>query len=341
MNPFFRYSLFAFESLVYGPTYGFMHQLIRLPEPLNPEILWDEIMKPRSSMIEWATKNYPPEFARKILSRRTMRRSHIEGIADHYDISNDFYELMLDKKYMFYSCADHHSENDTLEQAQTNKANFLLNLIQPKAGQKILELGCGWGPMLKAIYEVTGDKENLYGYTLSKEQLEFNNERNGFQVEINDFITKEYNENEFDCIYSIGAWEHVRPNELSTVLAKLYKAIKPGGRLVKHFFCLNVEGVPVSMLVGQLCFPGSQLASYRTHFQKFEEAGFKIEQQTIHDYRPTVRAWYDNLVANQEEAIRVGGIRNYNRHLVFLAATYRFFAEGESSLLRFLLRKPE
>jgi hypothetical protein len=84
---------------------------------------------------------------------------------------------------MFYTCADFHSREETLEEAQQHKADFILNLIDPKPGEKILELGCDWGPMLKRIHQHTGDKENLYGITLSKEQAKYNDEHNGFQVE--------------------------------------------------------------------------------------------------------------------------------------------------------------
>ena len=73
--------------------------------------------------------------------------------------------------------------------------------------------------------------------------------------------------------------------------------------------------------------------------REFEKAGFRITRRTIQDYRLTVRCWYDNLVKNKEAAIKAGGVRNYNRHLVFLAATWRFFDEGESMVVRFQLEK--
>ncbi|MFX5603078.1 class I SAM-dependent methyltransferase, partial [Acinetobacter baumannii] len=78
----------------------------------------------------------------------------------HYDLSNDFYRLFLDKTFMFYSCADFNSPGDSLEQAQLNKANHLLSLIDPKPGEAILELGCGWGSMLRHIHAHTGDIRN-------------------------------------------------------------------------------------------------------------------------------------------------------------------------------------
>lgn len=340
MNPILRYALFAAESLVYGPAYGFLNQLVRVDKPLDPELAWDLITKPRSRPIEWLRKNYPPAFARKFLVWLKLRQNHAAGIHNHYDVSNDFFELMLDKKYMFYSCADFINADDTLEEAQTRKAKHILGMIDPKPGEKILELGPGWGSMLRVIYEATGDKENLFGYTLSQEQLEFNKQRDGFKVEIRNFITTDYPEEEFDKIYSVAVAEHVRPDEIEPWLEKLYRALKPGGRLVKHFFCLRDEQVPVSCLAGQLIFPGSQLSSHHFFVRAFERAGFRIHQHTVHDYRPTIRAWFDNLTANRDKAIESAGLREYNRFLVFCAATWKFFDDGESNVYRFHLEKP-
>ncbi|MBW2647564.1 MAG: class I SAM-dependent methyltransferase, partial [Deltaproteobacteria bacterium] len=81
-----------------------------------------------------------------------LAQDHSVGIELHYDISNAFYKLFLDKEFMSYSCAYFLSERETLEDAQKNKAQLILALLNPKAGEKILDLGCGWGGMLKCIY---------------------------------------------------------------------------------------------------------------------------------------------------------------------------------------------
>src|SRR5579859_6760994 len=94
-------------------------------------------------------------------SRRLQYQSVARGIQAHYDVSNAFYKLFLDPKFMFYSCADHIRGNETLVEAQTNKANHLLSLIDPKPGEKIVELGCGWASMLRHIEQHTGDRESL------------------------------------------------------------------------------------------------------------------------------------------------------------------------------------
>ena len=335
-----RHALFPLESLVYGVSYAFLQHLIRSPKPLDPEWAWRAVTRDMPRGTDWIRMSWPLKPLRPLVIRAKMKQDHVLGISAHYDVSNEFYELFLDKRYMFYSCADFHSPDDTLEEAQQHKADFILRLIDPKPGQKILELGCGWGPMLKRIYEETGDKDNLYGLTLSKEQAAYNEQKNGFKVEFGNFITREYPAEEYDAIYSIGAWEHVRENETLQLLKKLYRALKPGGRLVKHFFCRANDGVIAPATCSQIYFPGSMGASYRFHARAWEDAGFRITHRSIHDYRPTLRAWFDNLVAKKEEALKLVDVQTFNRYLTFFPTSWRYFNDNYGMVTRWVLEKP-
>lgn len=194
--------------------------------------------------------------------------------------------------------------------------------------------------MLRRIHEATGDKENLHGFTLSADQVAYNDAKNGFQVEFRDFIKTDYESEYYDKIYSIGAWEHVRPQEIFPLMQKLYAALKPGGRLVQHFFCRNEKRLPATAIVGQIFFPGSLNAADADHVRWNEAAGFKITQRTTHDYRPTLRAWFDNLVANRERAIELVGVETYNRYLLFFPSAYRYFDDGVGMLVRWVMEKP-
>jgi cyclopropane-fatty-acyl-phospholipid synthase len=277
---------------------------------------------------------------RRILLAAKMSQDHLLGISAHYDVSNEFYKLFLDRKYMFYTCADFHSPTDSLEQAQTHKAEFILKLIDPKPGEKILDLGCGWGPMMKRIFEETQDRQNLVGYTLSQEQVEFIRQEYDFRVEFKNFITCDYSDEEFDKIYSIGSWEHVRRADLQPLVNKLYRALKPGGRMVKHFFTSFNEQLENDAVIAQLFFPGSNPPAHCTQVEAFESAGFRITQRSIHDYRPTLRAWFDNLARNKEQAIQEVGLRTYNKYLVFFSASHNFFQRQQGALIRYVLDKP-
>ncbi|MBV9241668.1 MAG: class I SAM-dependent methyltransferase, partial [Acidobacteria bacterium] len=254
-----------------------------------------------------------------------IHQAHARGIEYHYDLSNDFYKLFLDRRFMFYSCADFDLPSDTLEQAQLNKANHLLSLIAPKAGEKILELGCGWGSMLQHIHSQTGDKESLSGYTLSKEQKGYIDQNFGFNILLDDFITADLGDARYDKIYSIGAMEHVRPNEILPLLRRVHRSLKPGGRLVQHFFSLNgTDPMPTSMVSAQLFFPGSLLSLHSHHLQAATETGFRLTHDSEHDYRPTLRTWFDRLVAMTDEAVDLVGVETTNKYFAFFAQSWAF-----------------
>ncbi len=340
MSALSRAAKFPLETAAFGPAYGYLKYLIRSPEPLPAEATWKLITQEISPAFNWVRQHYPPAFTRSWLIRAKMRQDHAKGIAEHYDVSNAFYELFLDDRFMFYTCADFSTGKETIEEAQTIKADHLMSLIEPEAGQKILELGCGWGAMLKRIHQTTGDKANLHGFTLSREQVEYNNENNGFNVEFRNFITCDYPPETYDRIYSIGAWEHVRPDDIAPLMKKLYAALKPGGRLVQHFFCRTERQLPATAIIGQIFFPGSLNAAYADHVRWNEAAGFRITHRSIHDYRPTLRAWFDKLVNNRERAIELVGVETYNRYLVFFPSAYRYFNDGVGMLVRWVMEKP-
>jgi cyclopropane-fatty-acyl-phospholipid synthase len=335
-----RHALFPLEAAVYGVSYAFLQHAIRSPRPLDPEWTWWSVTRDMPRGTEWIRVHWPLKPLRRLIIRAKMKQDHVLGIAAHYDVSNEFYELFLDKRYMFYSCADFHRPDETLEEAQQHKADFILKLIDPKPGQEILELGCGWGAMLRRIAEHTGDKARLHGITLSREQVAYNERHNGFHVEFDDFITRQYPSEAFDAIYSIGAWEHVREHEIQALLAKLYRALKPGGRLVQHFFCRVNDEIIAPAACSQIYFPGSMGSSYRFHNCAHERAGFRTTHRSMHDYRPTLRAWFDNLVSRRDEALQLVPLRVYNRYLTFFPASWRYFNDNFGVVIRWVLEKP-
>lgn len=335
-----RTLLFPLESLTHGLIYGLAQYHIRNPRPLDSNQNWEFWTAQKGPLVTAIINDYPPKFVRKLLVEVKFLLPHEAGIAAHYDISNEFYELFLDRRHMFYSCADFNDGNETLEEAQENKANYLLKLIEPRQGERILELGCGWGAMLRHIYQVTDDKQNLFGYTLSRKQVEYIRERDGFNVSFTDFITATYENESFDKMYSIGAWEHVRPHEIPVLLKKLYQALKPGGRLVKQFFCLPGRAFPSSQVLGKIFFPGSALAPYQYHIESAREVGFRVIHESKHDYRKTLESWYQNLTANKDRAIELKGVRNYNKYLIFFASAWKMFDVGHSEVHRLVLERP-
>jgi cyclopropane-fatty-acyl-phospholipid synthase len=324
-------------------THGLAYAAVRFymssPTPLDPVFTWSYFTRKQPPLIQALIEAYPLPFQRRLLMARWLKQSHAEGIEYHYDISNDFYQLFLDRHFMFYSCADFASNDDTLETAQRRKADHLLSLIAPAAGERILELGCGWGSMLRHIHDATGDKESLTGMTLSKEQARYVREKFGFNVRLEDFITTDYAPNSYDKIYSIGAIEHVRPDEILPLLRKLHATLKPDGRMVHHFFSLNTGPLPTSMIAGQIVFPGSTLTPHAHHLRAAGEAGFDVVHDSTHDYRPTLKAWFERLVQNRDQALELVGLETYNRYLVFFPSAWAMFDQKQCTLHRLVMVK--
>ncbi|WP_168201601.1 class I SAM-dependent methyltransferase [Phreatobacter aquaticus] len=328
------------DGLVYGPPSAAINYFASSPTLVDPEAVWTFFTQLRTAPVQYVTDHYPVAPVRRRIITRMMHQAHSDGIEYHYDLSNDFYRLFLDREFMFYTCADFHSPTDTIEQAQRNKADHLLSLIEPKAGEAIMEMGCGWGSMLRHIHAATGDKGNLWGYTLSREQKAHIEQNFGFNVLLEDFTTADMGESRYDKIYSIGALEHVRPDEILPLLRTCRRALKPGGRLVQHFFSLNgTDPMPTSMIAAQLPFPGSLLSLHSHHLAMVQEAGFRLTHDSLHDYRPTLRAWFDRLVESRDEAIALVGVEHVNKYLAFFASSWAFFNLRQATLHRLVMER--
>jgi cyclopropane-fatty-acyl-phospholipid synthase len=331
---------FVSDLIARGLLYAIANDRIHAAVPLDGETNWQFWTEPKSSWLEWFAKSYPPIPVRVAYLDAMLDRDRADGIEAHYDVSNDFYALFLDPKYRFYTCAEFHSEIETLEAAQTNKAEYIASLLDLDGDEKILDLGCGWGAMLRFLQD-RGHRGELTGFTLSKEQEIYARQELGLNVALTDFITHQFEDRSIDRILSIGSLEHVRPKELESMYQKIYDALVPGGLAVHQFFSLNRSAYPTSMVTVQLFFPGSLLVMHQTHLEAAARVGFKITHDSIGDYRPTLRAWYDRLVANRSQALELVGLEIFNRYMTFLPISWLFFQQQEATLHRVVMEKPE
>lgn len=321
-----------------GPLYAIANDRIHSPVPLAAVANWNFWNQPRPAWIESFARAYPPEAKRKAYLEKMMAQDHGSGIEAHYDVSNEFYALFLDTKYKFYTAAEFRNDRETLEQAQTNKAEFLHTLLNLNGDETILDLGCGWGAMLKFLQDA-GHRGALTGLTLSKEQLVYDRETLGLNVSLTNFITEPFEAAPYDRILSIGSFEHIRPQELRSVYQKTYDALTPEGLAVHQFFSFERESYPASVVMLQLFFPGSLLVQHQQHIEIAEQVGFRITHDSVHDYKPTIKAWYDRLVAHQEEALAIVGLEVYNRYVTFFPIAWLFFEQKEAALHRIVMQK--
>ena len=333
-----RLQRFTRELIDHGLLYALANDRIHSPKPLTPLENWTYWTDPKPAWLERFIRAYPPRSKRKAYLDTMFKQDHATGIEAHCDVSNEFYALFLDKSYRFYTCADFHDNQETLEEAQAHKAEFIRGLLRLSGGEKVLDLGCGWGSMLRFLRDA-GHSGELVGLTLSQEQLAYDQQQLGLNVLLSDFITKPFDGAPFDRIYSIGSLEHVRPAELAALYQKIYDALAPGGLAVHQFFSYKSDPYPISVAVVQLFFPGSMLSMHRNHIEAAEAAGFRITHDSIHDYKPTIKAWYDRLVAHQDKALALVGLEVYNRYMTFLPFAWLFFQQNEADLHRVVTEK--
>lgn len=338
MTIFKRSTRFASDLMNAGLLYAIANNRTHASTPLEPLENWNFWTKPKPDWLLSLAKNTPSAAKRKHYLEAMLTRDHASGIEAHYDVSNDFYALFLDQKYRFYTCADFHHDEDTLEAAQTHKAQYLRTLLNLSGNEKILDLGCGWGAMLKYLQE-TGHEGELAGFTLSKEQLAYGQNTLGFDISLSNFITEPFKNSPYDRIFSIGALEHVKPAELKTLYQKIYNALSPGGLSVHQFFSFEHEAYPASAIMLQLFFPGSLLVIHRHHIEAAKSAGFKVTHDSVHDYKPTIKAWYNRLAENRDKAIALSGLEVYNRYMTFFPSAWMFFQQNEAKLHRIVLEK--
>lgn len=236
---------------------------------------------------------------RRLTSRNTLSRSP-KHISHHYDRGNDFYRLWLDES-MTYSCAYFRNENDTLEQAQQQKYEHICRKLQLKAGETLVDIGCGWGGML--IYAAKHYGVRGVGCTLSKPQVEYAAElvkREGLSEEIS-VVFDDYRNirGVFDKFVSIGMFEHVGKKFIPTFMEKARSLLKRGGIGLLHTIGKErpTPGDPWTL---KYIFPGGYIPVLDEIIRAMGKAGLvptDIENIRLH-YARTLEEWSKRFEAN-------------------------------------------
>ncbi len=321
----FRMGRFFQDLLLRGPLFAIARYRMTHPVALDASRNWRFWTRERPAVGRFLLSNLPPPWLRRRLLARTLGMDHKEGISAHYELPDRFWELLLGRSCMFYTPADFDSPDLSLEEAEEVKAQKVMDLLGVQAGQKIVDLGCGWGGMMRHIAERTGDRENLLGVTISPGQVEYIRKKLGLNVRFHNYITAEFPARSFDRMYCIGGIEHIRPDELDATMQKWSRALRPEGRLLLEFFS-SVQGpMPALAVFSQLIFPGSLLAPFERHEQAWKSAGLKVVDRQSLRYEQTLESWYSRLVTNREAAIELVGVQVYNAFLNYLGPTWELF----------------
>ena len=241
---------------------------------------------------------------KSLWQRNTLIQSQ-RNVAHHYDLSNELYGLFLDSG-MNYSCAYFRSPTDTIEEAQQNKLRHIAAKLDLKPGQRVLDIGCGWGGM--AIYLAQNFDVHVTGVTLSKEQLALAQQRAdelGLAHKIS-FQFKDYRDvaGNFDRIVSIGMFEHVGISYFQQYFGKIQSLLAPGGVALVH--AIGRKGGPgtTGKWLRKYIFPGGYSPALSETFAAIESSGLWVTDTEIWrlHYAETLRAWYDRFEANRGKA---------------------------------------
>jgi cyclopropane-fatty-acyl-phospholipid synthase len=275
---------------------------------------------------------------------KNTRNAQKKYIAHHYDLGNDFYKLWLDKS-MLYSGAYYKTPMEQLETAQKNKVEHILKKLQLKKGQKLLDIGSGWGTLLIAAakkYGVTG-----HGVTLSEEQFAFATDaakKSGVAGKVT-FEIANYQELPerglaFDRVVSVGMFEHVGQGNHKDYYRAIDKLLKPDGLSVLHTITQQTE-LPCDPWIDKYIFPGGYIPSTREILHAFPHYNFRLtdyENLRIH-YAMTLEEWQRRYQANKKKVIGMFDEKFYRMWDFWLACSAASFRYGELDLSQFVFTK--
>lgn len=272
------------------------------------------------------------------------------AISYHYDLSNEFYQLWLDKE-MAYSCGYFRREDDSLEQAQLNKFDHLCRKLRLRPGEYLLDVGCGWGGLSRFAAREYGAR--VFGITLSKEQLKLGRERvkaEGLEGKV-DLQILDYRDlpqdGRFDKVVSVGMFEHVGHANLPLYCQRLFGAVREGGLVMNHgITARHVDGRPVGRGAGNFIeryvFPHGELPHLSMISGFISEAGMEVvdvESLRLH-YERTLKFWSDRLEAQLDKASAMVPERALRIWRLYLAGCSYAFSKGWINLHQILAVKP-
>ena len=267
------------------------------------------------------------------------QKDNKDFIQFHYDVSNEFYKLFLDEN-MLYSCGYFHDWNDSLEQAQINKLDMICRKLQLKKGERMLDIGCGWGALICHAAKHYGVV--AHGITLSEEQLVLTKQKiaklgleGQVTAELKDYA---YVDGPFDKISSIGMVEHVGIDNMADYMSKVSSLLTDRGIFLNHGITrpgkLTDKAFrkmsPERRLLATYIFPGGELDHLGHMVQCMESKGFDVHdvEGWRDHYSLTCRHWCQRLEANREEAIRQIGEEKFRMWTLYLAGCVFALGDG-------------
>jgi cyclopropane-fatty-acyl-phospholipid synthase len=271
-----------------------------------------------------------------------------DAISHHYDLSNDFYHLLLDE-HMAYSCAYYTqapgTAGYTLHDAQTDKLDLVCRKLGLQPGQRLLDVGCGWGSMILHAAEHYG--VHATGVTISSEQRDFIEKRvaeRGLQgkvtVRLQDY--REVSDGPYDAISTIEMGEHVGAENYDVYTATLYRLLAPRGRLLLQQMS-RVDNPGGGAFIESYIAPDMTMVPLGTTANNIEKAGFEIRDVHVmrEHYVHTIRAWLDTFESRIEEVVAMIGEGQSRVWRLYIVGSALAFEENRMGVDQFLAVKPD
>ena len=254
-----------------------------------------------------------PRWRRTMQGLRHSRTRDAKAIQHHYDVSNTFYEWVLGQS-MTYTCACYPRADATLEEAQANKYRLVFDKLRLKAGDRLLDVGCGWGSMVRYAAR-RGVKTT--GITLSGEQAAWAQKAIAEEgltelAEVRHGDYREIKETQFDAVSSIGLTEHIGIANYPAYFRFLRSRLRTGGLLLNH--CItrpdNRSAPAAGGFIDRYVFPDGELTGSGRIITEAQDAGLEVfhEENLRPHYALTLRDWCANLVQHWDEAVAEVGL---------------------------------
>ncbi len=278
--------------------------------------------------------------------RRHSRDRDRRAVTHHYDVSNEFFRLLLGES-MTYSCAIFSRGAQTLEEAQRAKLELVCTKLGLRAGERVLDVGCGWGSF--ALHAAREHAVHVTGITLSEPQAALARERAvaagvADQIDIRVADYRDLAGEKFDAIASIGMVEHVGSANIDAYAQQLAAVLAPGGRLLNHGIARLRHGDPeAGPFSERFVFPDAAPLHVSRVLAAIEAAG--LEPMHVEgfrsDYARTLIEWGRNLDTHAEDAESLVGPERMRVWRLYVRAARRGFEKGFTSIFQIVARRPQ
>jgi cyclopropane-fatty-acyl-phospholipid synthase len=277
--------------------------------------------------------------------RHSMGRD-AEAIHHHYDVSNRFYEMVLGPS-MTYTCAVFPTSSSTLEEAQEHKYDLIAQKLELQPGQRLLDLGCGWGGMVRHAAREYGVK--ALGVTLSQEQASWAQEKikeEGLDhlAEVRFLDYRLVEEGEFDAISSIGLTEHIGIKNYPAYFGFIKDKLRPQGRLLNHCITRHTnKPVHTGAFIDRYVFPDGELTGSGHITTIVQDTGLEVQHEEnirVH-YAKTLEGWCRNLVENWDACVEEVGAATARVWGLYMAGSRIAFERNEIQLHHVLATKTD